>query len=304
MRTYSDAEKCMMLLYAPLGEQAPLRKPLFRELRQMLTVLGQAEGEQVTRQELSRLGLSPEDAELVLSRLDTEEALEEHLRQLRRQGITLVTRISPEYPQKLRGALGDSAPMLLYCAGNLSLFQREGVSLVGSRALREPGYVFSRRVGAAAAREGLLLISGGAEGADTEGFLGAYEQGGSALLFVADSLLQRKIEMRKELASGRLLLVSEYGFDQHFSALRAHSRNRLIHAMGEKTFVAQSDYGAGGTWSGTMENLKHGWSPVFVCLDEPEDPGAKGLAERGAVPVKQAELGFLRDLTSEQTRLF
>ena len=54
--------------------------------------------------------------------------------------------------------------------------------------------------------------------------------------------------------------------------------------MGEKTLVAQCRAGAGGTWDGTTENLKRGWSPVFVNADGSE--GAEALAARGAVPVR------------------
>ena len=78
----------------------------------------------------------------------------------------------------------------------------------------------------------------------------------------------------------------------------------MIHAMGRKVFVAQSDYGSGGTWSGTVENLKAGWSPVYVCGAEPEDPGISGLASRGAFPVLREELTDLRKLEPGQLSLF
>ena len=53
--------------------------------------------------------------------------------------------------------------------------------------------------------------------------------------------------------------------------------------MGEKTLVAQCHNGTGGTWDGTTENLRRGWSPVFV-YDDGSD-GARALIARGAVPV-------------------
>ena len=155
--------------------------------------------------------------------------------------------------------------MLLFCAGNLELLDTECVSLVGSRKLRTPGRQFARTLGQRAAEQGFTYVSGGAAGADTEGFCGAMGAGGRAVLFLADSLLGRMKRLRRELAAGRLLLISEQGCDLSFSAQRAHSRNRLIHAMGRKVFVAQSDYGSGGTWSGTVENLKS-WLEPGLCL--------------------------------------
>ena len=125
-------------------------------------------------------------------------------------------------------------------------------------------------------------------------------------MFLADSLKRHLTDRRYEvpLSEGRLLLVSEHGPDLEFTTPRAMSRNRLIHAMGEKVLVAQSDYGSGGTWSGTMENIKAGWSPVFMFSGEPEDPGTRGLMERGAAPVSMDELKQLDTLGEMQISLF
>ena len=89
---------------------------------------------------------------------------------------------------------------------------------------------------------------------------------------------------------------AEQGYDLPFSAQRALSRNHFIHAMGEKTLVAQCRAGAGGTWDGTTENLRRGWSPVFVSDDGSE--GAQALIARGAVPVRT--LSGLDDLQPAQ----
>ena len=95
-----------------------------------------------------------------------------------------------------------------------------------------------------------------------------------------------------------MLFLSEGGWTLPFSATRALSRNRLIHAMGEKTLVAQTGFGSGGTWSGTLDNLRHGWSTVFVHDDG--SMGAAALIARGAEPV--AALTSLRALEPAQAR--
>ena len=59
-----------------------------------------------------------------------------------------------------------------------------------------------------------------------------------------------------------VLYLSEDGYAEGFSIQRALSRNRLIHAMGQVVFVAQSGLGKGGTWDDTVKNLKNGWSTV------------------------------------------
>lgn len=289
----------MLLLFSPLAGEKALSAAEFQRMEKTLAALGPAmdgrDGD-VTAQELVRLGLEPQWAEHILFRLDQEAALDRQLKLLAGRGIMPVTRISGEYPARIRQVLGSRGPMLLYCAGNPALFQRECVSLVGSRKLRPAGARFARALGAQAAREGLVYVSGGASGADTAGFESAMEQGGSAILFLPDSLVLRMRSMKRLLETGRLLLVSEYGYAMNFSGQRAYARNRLIHAMGQKVFVAQADYGKGGTWNGVIENLKNGWSQVFMCADEPEDAGSRGLIERGCRPVRREELKRLRPL--------
>ena len=97
-------------------------------------------------------------------------------------------------------------------------------------------------------------------------------------------------------AQEHVLYLAEQAYDAPFSTPRALGRNYLIHAMGEKTLVAQCQAGSGGTWDGTTENLKHGWSPVFVHDDG--TPGARALIERGAAAVRT--LGRLDELQPEQ----
>ena len=306
MRTYTLAERCMLLLFALLDGEKPLRPRDYQSLGRMLEALGascESPDAELTEAELIRLGQTREEAAAILRRLQRGDLLEKHLDTLRRLGLTVLTRISPEYPRRLRQTLGQKAPMLLYCAGNLDLFGTRCVSLVGSRQLREPGRRFAAAVGTAAAQQGLSYVSGGAAGADTVGFEAAVEAGGSAIVFLADSLHLRAAQMAEEQKTGRVLLVSQGGYDLPFSIARAYARNDLIHAMGEQVFVAQSDYGTGGTWQGVTENLRHGWSPVYVCGSEPEDPGTRGLLERGCTPVSLEDLQDLRAIAADQTSL-
>ena len=126
-------------------------------------------------------------------------------------------------------------------------------------------------------------------GADRAAQEACLTAGGSAVIFPAGRLLDCP-------AQAHVLYLAEQGYDLPFSAQRALSRNHFIHAMGEKTLVAQCRAGAGGTWDGTTENLRRGWSPVFVSDDGSE--GAQALIARGAVPVRT--LSGLDDLQPAQ----
>ena len=69
---------------------------------------------------------------------------------------------------------------------------------------------------------------------------------------------------------GKVLYLSEEGFDLEFSSLRALSRNRCIHALGIAAIAAQCSLRTGGTWDGSVKNLRFGWSPLYVFDDGSE----------------------------------
>ena len=191
-------------------------------------------------------------------------------------------------------ALGDRAPSVLWFDGNLDLLQRTGLSLVGSRELRPENRAFAQAAGLQMARQGYVLVSGGARGADAAAQASCLTGGGQVISVLAGPLTG---------ASHRnLLLCCEDSFDLPFSPARALSRNRLIHILGEKTLVAQAAFGSGGTWAGATENLRRGWSPVFCFTDG--SPGAKALLERGATGVTISQLTDFSSLQPAQTVFF
>ena len=70
--------------------------------------------------------------------------------------------------------------------------------------------------------------------------------------------------------------------DAGFSAARAMNRNKYIYASAMGTFVIESDFNKGGTWSGATEAIKKGWGKVFVW--DVDILGNKKLIEAGAFP--------------------
>ena len=155
--------------------------------------------------------------------------------------------------------------------------------------MTECGRAFAEAAGRLIARSDYTLCSGGAAGADRAAQAACLKNGGSAVIFPAGRLLDCP-------APANVLYLADQGYDLPFSAQRALARNHFIHAMGEKTLVAQCRAGTGGTWDGTTENLRHGWSPVFVNSDGSE--GAQALIARGAAPVRT--LSSLDDLQPVQ----
>ena len=282
-------EKGFLLLTSHLG--IPDRKVLTQaQLRQLtgrmagLTAPGQER--ELELQDLVRLGYGPDMAVRILDLLNDEEILHHYLFRGARNGCKPLTRVSDHYPHILRKRLGASAPGCLWLRGDEAILSLPGIALVGSREISEDNLAFAEAVGIQAARQGLALISGNARGADRAAQEACLRHGGRVISIVADRL------DRQQDREG-ILYVSEDGFDLPFSSQRALSRNRIIHSWGEITFVAQARLGTGGTWDGTLQNLRHGWSTV-ICFRDGSDAVAQ-LEKQGAY---LADIKDLEDMTS------
>ena len=93
-----------------------------------------------------------------------------------------------------------------------------------------------------------------------------------------------------------ILYLSEEGYDLEFSSQRALSRNRCIHALGLSAIAAQCSMQTGGTWDGSVKNLRFGWSPLYIFGDGSES--ADLLEQMGAEKIGFEELQDLRNLPS------
>ena len=243
---------------------------------------------ELTEADLMVLGYNREMAERIVHLLAQESLLDAYLAKGKRQGSVPITRVSDWYPHILRQRLELDSPGCLWARGDVEILNTPAIALVGSRDLREPNREFAEAVGAQAARQGLTLVSGNARGADRAAQEACLRAGGKVISIVADSL--NRVPLRN------VLYLSEDGFDEEFSAQRALSRNRCIHALGRMVFVAQSELKKGGTWSGTVRNLRFGWSPVVCFRDGSE--AAEQLEQMGAYQIGLADL---QDFTCLQT---
>lgn len=255
-----------LLLCSHLGnpERRPLTTAQLRVLSQRVRDHGPWEDTgDLSPQNLKALGYPEEFSERIVALLGEKELLSRYLQKARARKCVPITRQDPRYPRVLREKLGPDAPGCLWAKGDLDLLDGPMVSLVGSRELEEPNVRFAAGAGFQAARQGYVLVSGNAAGADRTAQRACWKAGGRVICVVADAL-------HSHLESPNVLYLSEEDYDMPFSPFRALRRNRVIHAMGQGVFVAQSHLEQGGTWKGTMENLKHQWTPVFGFRDGSE----------------------------------
>ena len=287
-------ERGFLLLTSHLGnpDRKVLTVPQLRTLAERMRNAPPPDRErELEPGDLVYLGYSLDMARRIVDLLEEQELLERYLARGKRRGCIPITWVSQEYPAVLRSRLGDDAPGCLWALGDLSLLEGPKISLVGSRDLDPENLKFAREAGRQAALQGNTLVSGNARGADTAAQESCLAAGGRVVSIVADNL--GEIQPRQNV-----LYLSELDFDEGFSSQRALSRNRCIHALGGKTLVAQSSLRKGGTWDGTVKNLRFGWSPVF-CFDDGSEASML-LQEMGASGISGENLENLNSLTPNQ----
>lgn len=289
-------EQGFLLLTSCLGD--PDRKPLtdaqLRLLTDRMRLMGKAEDRDLCPEDLVALGYGQDMARRIVRLLNDEDSLRWYLQKAKSTQCVPLSRVSEGYPAILRQRLGGESTGCLWAKGNVELLGYRGISLVGSRDLNPENEKFAQEVGAEAAAQGYVLVSGNARGADRVAQNACLENGGCVISVVAD-------ELESKTPNDRMLYLSEDGFDLSFSPLRALRRNRVIHALGDKVLVAQATLQSGGTWDGTARNLRFGWSPVYCYNDGSE--AAQTLAQMGAELITMEQLGDFEALP-QRTSLF
>ena len=228
------------------------------------------------------------DRSITLARLeslmDRGGAFGLSLERWQRAGLWVVAQSDPEYPVQLKRRLRLESPPVLFGCGNKMLLPHGGIAVVGSRNAGRTDLTFAERLGAATARQGHTIVSGGARGVDQSAMLSALECGGTAVGVLADSLIRAatSAKYRKFLVSRDLVLVTPFNPEAGFNVGNAMGRNRYIYCLSAAGIVVSSTPNRGGTWNGAVENLKAGWVPLWVKRTENRNSGNASLVERGA----------------------
>jgi predicted Rossmann fold nucleotide-binding protein DprA/Smf involved in DNA uptake len=224
--------------------------------------------------------LAPDRVKALLAR-GTAMALT--LEKWQRSGLWILSRSDAAYPVRLKKKLGQSAPPLLYGAGDTALLDVGGLAMVGSRNVSEEALEFTREVARACARDRLGVVSGGAKGVDSAAMQGAGEVGGVVIGVLAADLLRASVnrQNREGIQSGKFVLVSPFNPEAGFNAGNAMARNRFIYALADYALVVDSAHGEGGTWAGAIENLNNRWVPLYVRTSSEKAGNAALIAKGG-----------------------
>ncbi|WP_448560550.1 DNA-processing protein DprA [Trichothermofontia sp.] len=240
-----------------------------------LAALGRVEG--IGPQLLERIVIARRD-------LDPATLLAEH----QRHNPHFWLPIDPDYPRLLLEI--PSPPSCLYYHSIVDPAEITGqipaIAIVGTREPSEYGRRWTRRIATALARQGVVVVSGMAEGIDTEAHTACLEAGGRTIAVLGTGVDQIYPRRNQELYH-RILkqgwVTSEYPAGTQPDRLNFPRRNRIIAGLARAVLVMEAPAKSGALITAYQAN-EFG-REVYVLpgsLDNPRSHGCLGLLQRGA----------------------
>lgn len=195
------------------------------------------------------------------------------------------------YPQLLRKTA--KPPLFLFCQGNVELFNRDCISVVGTRKPTELGVKRAQKLALLLSARGYVVVSGLATGIDTAAHTGAIRAGGKTIAVIGTPLNhyypKENMELQKRIAIGHLV-VSQYPFGHPITRASFPARNYTMSGISRATVVIEAGETSGALIQARqcMEQGRH----LFILknlLDRNDLKWPKKYVEKGAFVIEQVE---------------
>ena len=194
-----------------------------------------------------------------------------------RLGVRIVTMQDADYPMRLRNIF--EPPCLLYARGQLPLFDEEAaIAVVGTRKATPYGIETAEDLCYAMAKQGALIVSGGAYGIDTAAHRGALRAGGKTVALLGcgvDVVYPAGNEWlyRDIVAAGALL--TEYPPGTQVRGSHFPVRNRIISGLCLATLIVEAPERRSGALITAQTALEQG-RDVFAVPGPIKAPMSRG----------------------------
>jgi len=232
-------------------------------------------------------GLGPQTLAAIAAaktKLYPEQLLEQH----QQANPQFWTPADADYPRLLLEI--PDPPPVLYHRGKVKPAENQGlrpiIAIVGTRDPSEYGKRWSYKVATALAQKGFTIISGLAEGVDTQAHRACLEAGGRTLAVLGsgvDVVYPPRNQGLYQQVLERGLILSEYPAGTQPSRAHFPRRNRIIAALSRALLVMEAPSKSGALITAHLANDYN--RDVYVLpgsLDNPCAIGCLGLLSRGA----------------------
>lgn len=236
-------------------------------------------------------GIGAERATLVLQTVHTVDVCAE-LEKAAACGVTIMTWDDASYPALLK-QIADP-PTVLYVAGDVSVLDTPAVAIVGTRHPTVYGRETARRFAYQLANAGYTIVSGLAEGIDTEAHTGAVKAKGKTVAVLGGALdclyPKSNTGLARDIVAGGGAVISEYAFGRQPDAQTFPMRNRIVSGLCKGILVVESPLKS-GTLITAGQAVEQNRSVMVVPgrIDSPASQGSHQLIKEGAKLVAQVD---------------
>lgn len=212
---------------------------------------------------------------------------------------------TPTYPQRLADA--KKRVPLIYYKGDITLIERESVSIVGARKASEKGLMRAARLGKILAENNIVVVSGLACGIDTAALSSCIKHGGQTIGVIGtpidESYPKQNIDLQAQI-SREHLLVSQVPFYRYhvqpFNSKKQYFRERNVTmaAISNATVIVEASDTSGSLIQANA-CIQQG-RPLFImksCLDNLSVTWPRRFVKHGAIVLEEPEqlLSVLKD---------
>ncbi|MCS6813917.1 MAG: DNA-processing protein DprA [Cyanobacteria bacterium] len=232
-------------------------------------------------------GIGPQISEAILA---TRNSLEPYafLEQHQQKNPCFWTPADPDYPRLLLET--PSYPLVLYYRGHVVPEENQGrtnlVAIVGTRNPSDYGKRWTQRLTTALVQHGFVVVSGLAEGIDTEAHRTCVSRGSRTIAVVGSGIDVVYPVSNRQLCDDILvkgLVVSEYPRGTKPDRLHFPQRNRIIAGLCRAVLITEAPARSGALITASIAN-DYG-RDVYVlpgALDNPRSYGCLELINQGA----------------------
>ncbi|MBX7145708.1 MAG: DNA-processing protein DprA [Alphaproteobacteria bacterium] len=215
--------------------------------------------------------------------------IEKEIEQLNKIGGRFIAQIEPDYPYLLSTIL--DAPPLISVLGNISLYQKPTISIVGSRNASSNGRKIAENIASELSQGGYTIISGLARGIDTAAHEGSLAYGTIAVVAGGlNSFYPLENQQLQKSIGQQGLLISETPLGLQPQARHFPRRNRLISGLSLGILIVEATFQSGSLTTARF-GLEQG-REIMAIPGSPLDPrchGTNNLIKNGAQLVENAQ---------------
>lgn len=181
-----------------------------------------------------------------------------NINEAKRNGDYIISQLDQTYPLLLKQT--KDAPAFLFCRGNIDLFNKNCLAIIGTREPTEHGKIIAKNITEWFTAKDWTIVSGLALGVDTIAHKSCLSKNGKTIAVLANSLNKvypkENANLVTEILNKQGLIITEYSYNSTSFKSNFVERDRIQAGLSNGVVLVQSDL-KGGSMHASRSILKY-----------------------------------------------